>query len=170
MIKKVLLFAAFLSICSLSIDAQRIAVVDINKVLESMPDYRKAQDELDKLAATWRNQIASEYDQIKSMYNKYQAEQVLLSDDVRTQREDEIMNKEKEVRAMQKDKFGPEGDLFRKRQELVNPIQQKVYAAVQEYADDRGYDFIFDLAGTAGILYSKEEYNKTDDVLKRLRN
>ncbi|MEL6989879.1 MAG: OmpH family outer membrane protein [Bacteroidota bacterium] len=170
MIKKIFLFAAFFSVAAFTMNAQRIAVVDINKVLESMDDYRKAQDELDKLAATWRTQIAQEYDKIKSMYNKYQAEQVLLSDEVRTQREDEIMNKEKEVRELQKDKFGPEGALFRKRQELVNPIQQKVYAAVEEYANDRGYDFIFDLAGSAGILFSKEEYNKTDDVLKRLRN
>lgn len=170
MLKKVILFSALFSIFAVSANAQRIAVVDINKILESLPSYTKAQKELDESAARWRTEIASEYDKIKSMYNKYQAEQVLLSDDVRTQREEEIMKKEEEVRAMQKDKFGPEGDLFRKRTELVNPIQQKVYAAIEEYADDRGYDFVFDLAGSAGIIFSKEEYNKTEDVLKRLKN
>ena len=98
------------------------------------------------------------------MYNKYQAEQVLLSDEVRKQREEEIMVAEGAVREMQKKRFGPEGDLFNKRQELVSPIQDKVYSAIEDFASDRGYDLIFDKGGATGLLFVTDEYDKTADV------
>jgi outer membrane protein len=150
--------------------AQRIAIVDITKVLEEMPDYRTAQTELDNIAAQWRQEISIEYDQIKAMYNKYQAEQVLLSEDARKAKEDEIMEREKLVRELQRDKFGPEGALFRKRQDLVQPIQERVYAAIKTYAEDRGFDFIFDKGGTGGLIFSNAEYDKTDDIVRVLSN
>jgi outer membrane protein len=166
---KNLLFALVLSVGTLfTAQAQRIAVVDINEVLENLDDYQSAQQQLDKIAAEWRQDIAQEYDKIKSMYNKYQAEQVLLSDDAKTQKEEEIMTKEAEVRQLQKDRFGPEGSLFQRRQELVQPIQERVYSAIEDYAGDRGYDFIFDKGGAAGLLFSNPEYEKTEDILKRL--
>lgn len=164
----VLLIFAFGSVTQLS--AQRIAIVDITKVLEELPDYKTAQTDLDNLAATWRQEIALEYDQIKAMYNKYQAEQVLLTEDARKSKEDEIMEREKAVRELQRDKFGPEGQLFRKRQDLVQPIQERVYAAIQNYAEDRGFDFIFDKGGTGGLIFSNAEYDKTDDVVRLLSN
>lgn len=148
--------------------AQRIAIVDITRVLEEMPDYRTAQTELDKIAAQWRQEIALEYDQIKAMYNKYQAEQVLLSEEARKQKENEIMEREKLVRDLQRDKFGPEGALFRKRQDLVQPIQERVYAAIQTYAEDRGFDFIFDKGGSGGLIFSNSEFDKTDDIIRVL--
>ncbi len=149
-----------------SLKAQRIAIVDITKVLQEMPDYQAAQTELDNTAAQWRQEIALEYDQIKAMYNKYQAEQVLLSEDARKKREDEIMEREKQVRDLQKEKFGPEGALFRKRQDLVQPIQERVYAAIQTYAEDRGFDFIFDKGGSSGLIFSNAEYDKTEDIIR----
>jgi outer membrane protein len=161
-----LLFLSLAAVTQLS--AQRIAIVDITKVLQSMPDYKAAQGELDKIAADWRQEIALEYDQIKAMYNKYQAEQVLLTEDAKKQKEDEIADREKSVRDMQKDKFGPEGALFRKRQDLVQPIQERVYATIQKYAEDRGFDFIFDKGGTSGLIFSNAEYDKTDDIVRLL--
>ena len=149
--------------------AQRFAIVDVTKVLETMTEYQNAQAELDKLAAEWRQDIARQYDDIRALYNRYQAEQVLLSDDARKQREDEIMNKEKAVRDAQKEKFGPEGQLFIRRQALVRPIQDKVYAAIQAYAADRGYDIILDKSSNSGIIFSNPEFDKTEDVLKRIR-
>ena len=164
----------FLTLCIslvgfMSLQAQRIAVVDINAVLEEMDAYKQAQQELDRIAAEWRQQISKEYDEIKSMYNKYQAEQVLLSEEARKSREDEIMQRETQVRELQRDKFGPEGALFRKRQELVQPVQDKVYAAIQGYAGDRGYDFVFDKGSASGIIFSNPEYDKTEDIKRRLR-
>ncbi len=167
--KNILLTLALAAVTALSVNAQRIAVVDINAVLESQESYQKAQNDLDKISAEWRQDIAQEYDQIKSLYNKYQAEQVLLSDEVRASREEEIVNKEKEVRELQKRRFGPEGDLFRKREELVSPIQDAVFAAIEDFSADRGYDLIFDKSGATGLLFASEEYDKTADIIKRLR-
>lgn len=149
-----------------SLRAQRVAIVDITRVLEEMPDYRNAQTELDNIAAQWRQEIALEYDQIKAMYNKYQAEQVLLTEEARKKKEDEIMEREKAVRDLQKEKFGPEGALFRKRQDLVQPIQERVYAAIKTYAEDRGFDFIFDKGGSSGLIFSNAEFDKTDDIIR----
>jgi outer membrane protein len=169
MMKTLVLVMTFATLCSFQVTAQKIAVVDITVVLESIPDYQAAQDALDKQAAKWRQEIAEEYDRIKGMYNKYQAEQVLLSDDARRQREDEIMNRETQVRDLQRRKFGPEGELFQKRQELVQPIQEKVYRSIERFALDRGYDFIFDKSGSAGLIFSNSSFDVTEDVIKRVR-
>ncbi len=169
--KQKLFILAFLMFGMLSMtNAQRLAIVDVNALLQEMDDYKVAQGELDKVASKWRQEISIEMDKVKSMYNKYQAEQVLLSDEVRAQREEEIVNTEKKVMDMQKLRFGPEGDLFKRRQELVKPVQNKVMAAIEAYADDRGYDLIIDKGGSAGILFLNEGYDKTDDIRKRLRN
>ena len=144
MMKKFFLSAAtmlFLTL-SMSANAQKIAVIDVNQVLASLPDYKKAQEDLDKIAQKWRGEIAQQQDAIKGMYNRYQAEQVLLSDDQRKKREEEIMAKEKDAREAQRVKFGAEGELFRKRQELVKPIQDKVYTAIEKFANEKGYDLI----------------------------
>ena len=170
MIKKILLLSfLFTSLGFVStVSAQRIAHVDINKILESDPAYNQAQDELDKLASRWRRQIAEEYDKIKGMYNRYQAEQVLMSEETRRQKQEEIETKEREVRELQKNKFGPDGELFKKRQELVRPIQDKVYKAIEEYASDKGFDYVFDKGSNAGMIFASERYEKTDDILKAL--
>ena len=165
-LKFLLLLISFATITT--IQAQRIAIVDITKVLEQLPDYKEAQSQLDGIDAQWRQEISIEYDQIKAMYNKYQAEQVLLSEDARKQKEDEIMEREKQARELQREKFGPEGALFRKRQDLVQPIQERVYAAIKTYAEDRGFDFIFDKGGSGGLIFSNAEYDKTDDIVRAL--
>lgn len=161
------LFGA-LFLMSVAATAQKIAYVDVNKILESIEEYQQAQTELDRQANQWRQEIAQEYDVIKGMYNRYQAEQVLLSEDARTQREEEIMAKEKQVRDLQRERFGPEGELFKRRQDLVRPIQDRVYAAIEAYANERGYDFIFDRSSQSGIIFSNPQYDKTDDILNRL--
>lgn len=167
--KRVLSIVAIALFFVVTAQAQRIAYVDVNKILESIEDYQAAQNQLDQVASKWRQDIAQEYDKIKGLYNRYQAEQVLLSDEARKQREEEIMNKEKEVRDLQKEKFGPEGELFKMRQDLVRPIQDKIYAAIEEYAQERGFDFIFDKSGNAGIIFSNPSYDKTEDILKKLK-
>ena len=144
MIKKVFSTALFAQALTTLATAQRIAYVDVTAILESLPDYQKAQEQLDKVATQWRQEIAQEQDKVKGMYSKYQAEQVLLSEEMKKTREEEILAKEKEVREMQRQKFGPEGSLFKKREELVKPIQDKVYSAIQKFAEDKGFDYDFD--------------------------
>ncbi len=168
-IKKLLLSFVTALMIAFTVNAQRIATVDINKILESLEEYQTAQKKLDDVAAKWQREINEEYDKIKGMYSRYQAESVLMSEEVRRQKEEEIMNKEKEVRELQKTKFGPEGALFKKRQELVRPIQDTVYDAIEDFANTKGFDFIFDKGGSAGIIFSNSRFDKTDDILKAIK-
>jgi len=164
-----LLMAAALFVLPSQGISQRIAIIDVEQIMNTIPEYQAAQQELDQMASRWRQEINQQYDDIKSMYNKYQAEQVLMSDEARVQREEEIMAKEKAVRDLQKARFGPDGALFQQRQALVQPIQDKVYAAIEEYANDRGFDLIIDKSSTAGIIFTKDAFDKTEDIIKKLQ-
>lgn len=166
--KKIFTICSLVLFLGFTTQAQKIALVDVNELLEQLPDYQNAQREIDKVSAAWRQEISQEMDEIKSMYNKYQAEQVLLSDEIKKEREDEIMTKESAVREMQKRRFGPEGDLFRKRQEVIAPVQDKVFAAIEDFASDRGYDIILDKGGSAGILFANDDFDKTEEIKRRL--
>ena len=163
-----LALATLLSVQTAS--AQRIAVVDLQAVLEGLELYQESQSELDRVAEAWRQEIAQEYDKIKGMYNRYQAEQVLLSDDARREREEAIVEAETKVREMQKNRFGPEGELFTRRAELVQPIQDKVYEAMNKYAEQKGYDLIFDKGSSAGLLFNKASFDKTDELKAAVGN
>ena len=165
MMKRIFLSAAAALVLTFCANAQKIAIVDINQVLASLTDYKKAQDDLDKIAQKWRGEIAQQQDVIKGLYSKYQAEQVLLNESQRKQREEEIMNKEKEVREAQRVKFGSEGELFKRRQELVKPIQDKVYSAIERFATEKGYDLILDKSSSAGLIFANPTYDKTSQVV-----
>lgn len=164
MIKKIASIVVLVSGLFTLAQAQRIAYVDVTAVLESMPEYQKAQEQLDKAATAWRQEIAQEQDKVKGLYSKFQAEQVLLSEEMKKTREEEIMAKEKEVRELQRLKFGPEGALFKKREELVKPIQDKVYATIERFAQDKGFEFIFDKGSPSGMLYADKKNDKTEDI------
>jgi outer membrane protein len=167
---KQLIFSIVFAAASFMSNAQKIAIIDINKVLESVTEYKTANEELDKTAQKWRQEIAIQNDKLKGLFNKYQAEQVLLTEDQKKIKEEEIMAKEKEIRDMQREKFGPEGALFKKRQELVKPVQDKVYGAVQRYADSRGYDIVIDKGGSAGLIYNNPTFDKTEELMKEMKN
>jgi outer membrane protein len=149
-----------------AINAQKVAYVDMEKIMESVPEYAKAQKELEEIAERWRQEISKEYDKIDQMYRDYQAREVLMSDDTRKQKQDEIVAKEKEVRELQKKRFGPEGELFTKRQSLVKPIQEKVYTAIEKFSLDRGYDIIFSAPDGSTIIYAKEDKPVPTGTLK----
>jgi len=169
MLKRMIFAIAILMMGSISMEAQRVASVDINKILDAQSDYLSAQNQLDELAARWRREVEVEQDKIKGLYSRYQAEQVLMSEDTRKQKEDEIVAAEKTLREMQRKRFGQDGDLFKKRQSLVQPIQERVYNAIEEYANAKGFDFIFDRAGSSGIIFSNDQYDKTDDIIAKLK-
>lgn len=153
---------------SLNAKAQKFCYVSSEYILSNIPDYKTAQTQLDQLSAQWQKEIDNKYSEIDRLYKAYQAEQILLSDEMKKRREDEIINKEKEAKDYQKQKFGYEGDLFKKRQELVKPIQDKVYAAIKKYAEDNTYSVIFDKSGELVMLYSAPKIDKSDDILKAL--
>jgi len=152
-----------------TVDAQRIAYVDMNTILERIPEYKAAQAELDATAERWKQEIAIEYGKIETMYRKYQAQEVLMSETTRAQREQEIVDKEAQVRELQKQKFGPQGELFSKRQELVKPTQDRVYGVIQKFAADRGLDFIFDKGTMPSMIFAAPKMDKTEEVIEKLK-
>lgn len=163
---------AILLLTSATLQAQysKVAYVDMEKVLESVDEYQTAQKQLEQQSERWRQEIAKEYEQIEQMYREYQTREPLLSDEMRKAKQDEIVAKEKAVRALQTERFGPEGLLFKKRQSLVKPIQEKVYAAVQKLANERKFDFVFTAPDGATLIYADEDKDLTADVIRRLSN
>lgn len=163
------IIAVFILLTTVSFGySQKVAYVDTEYILENIPDYKSAQEELDKLSIDWQKQLERRYSEIDKMYKNYQAEQILLTEEMKNKREEEIIKKEKEAKEYQKEKFGVDGDLFKKRQELVKPIQDKVYKAIREVANATSIDVIFDKASALTMLYTNPRYNKSDAVLKKL--
>ena len=149
-------------------DAQRYAIVDTKYILDKMPDYKTAQKQLDQISAQWQKEIDDKQAILDKMYKDFEGEQVMLSDDLKKKREDELFNHEKEVRDLQRKRFGFEGDLFKKRQELIKPVQDKVYNAIQKIAVGRMYDFILDKSEGITVIFADPKLDKSDDVLKEL--
>jgi outer membrane protein len=166
--KKIFLFTVCTLMLGMFASAQRYAVIDTKYILDKMPEYRTAQKQLDDAAANWQKEIDQAQQDLDRMYKDFEAEQVMLSDDLRKKREDQIFMKEKAVRDQQRKRFGFEGDLFKKRQELIKPIQDKVYNAVQKLAVQRGYDFILDKSEGITVIFADPKLEKSDDVLREL--
>jgi outer membrane protein len=133
-----------------------------------MPDYKAAQKQLDQISAQWQKEIDDKQVILDKMYKDFEGEQVMLTDDLKKKREDELFNREKEVRDLQRKRFGFEGDLFKRRQELIKPVQDKVYNAIQKIAVNRMYDFILDKSEGITVIFADPKLDKSDDVLKEL--
>jgi outer membrane protein len=165
--KKGLLLACLLGFGILGF-SQKYAIIDTRYILDKMPDYATAQKQLDNIAIDWQKEIDGKQAELDKMYKDFEAEQVMLSDDLKKKREDQLFLKEKELRDLQRKRFGFEGDLFKKRQELIKPVQDKVYNAVQKMAVQRGYDFVLDKSEGITIIFADPKLDKSEDVLKDL--
>ncbi len=148
--------------------AQRYCVIDSKYILDNLPEYKQAQTKLDEASAQWQKEIDNKLQEVDRMYKTYQAEQVMLSDEMKKKREDDIIKKEKEAKDLQKKRFGFEGDMFKKRQELVKPVQDRVYNAVQKMATSKSFDIIYDKSADLSVFYNDPKLDKSDDVLRDL--
>jgi len=148
--------------------AQKYAFVDTEYILNNIPAYLAAQDQLEQYSKEWEQEIKTMYEEVDRLYKKYQSEQVLLTEEMKRAREDEIINKEREVKELQNKYFGPEGELFKKRQELIKPIQDEIYNAVKGIAVEGGYAVIFDTSSDVSMLYTDPKYDRSDEVLEKL--
>lgn len=166
--KKLIVLLICLSSLSIIVPAQKIGYVDTDYILKNIPAYQAAQAQLDKISADWQKEIENIYAQVDKMYRDFQAEKVLLTEEMKVKRENEIVAKEKEAKELQKKYFGKDGELFKKRQELIKPIQDEVFNAIKEIAIQGNYSIIFDTAGNANILYTDPKIDKSDEVLKKL--
>lgn len=152
----------------LTLKAQRYCVIDSRYILEKIPEYQQAQQKLDSVSAQWQKEIDNRFKAVDKMYKDFQSEQVVLTDDLKKKRQAEIDEQEKQARDLQQQRFGYEGDLFKRRQELIKPIQDRVYNAVQKMSAERLYDFVLDKAGGISVFYADPKLDKSDEVLKIL--
>ncbi len=145
---------------------QKYAYVDTRYILSNVPEYEEAQKKIDDLAISWQKEIEEKFAEIDALYKRYQNEAPLLTQDMKNRRENEIVQKEKEAKELQKKRFGNDGDLFKKREELIRPIQDKIYNAIEKKAKQRTYVFVFDRSDNANLLYADPKSDISNDVLK----
>jgi outer membrane protein len=163
--KRILLVLSFFLVAN-STWAQKFAYVDSQFILEHIPEYKQAQQQLDDLSYDWQEDIEKAYQEIDQLYRAYQTDKVLLTDKMRQTREDEIIQKEKDAKELQQQRFGTEGDLFKKQEELIRPIQ--IYNAIQEFAKEGRYGVIFDKSSDLLMLYADENLDKSEKILDKL--
>lgn len=170
MVKRTLIFCLVVvsSMLGFSQQAAKFGYVDTDYILGQIPEYKAAQNELDKTSIQWQKDMEAKFAEIDKLYKAYQADAILLTDDMKKKRENEIINKETEAKELQKTRFGVDGELFKKRQELVKPIQDKVYNAIKIMAEKKALGFILDKSGQVSILYANSKYDISDDVLTYL--
>ncbi|HOZ86716.1 MAG TPA: OmpH family outer membrane protein [Bacteroidia bacterium] len=145
--------------------AAKFGYVDTDYILGQIPEFKAAQSELDKTSVQWQKEMEAKFADIDKLYKAYQADAILLTDDMKKKRENEIINRETEAKELQKQRFGVDGELFKKRQELVKPIQDKVYNAIKVVAEKKAMGFILDKSGQVSILYANSKYDISEDVL-----
>jgi outer membrane protein len=148
--------------------AQRYAIIDTKYILSKIPEYKDADVKLKQIGEQWQKEIDDKQAQLDKMYKNYEAEQFMLTDELKKKREDELFVREKEVRDLQKKRFGYEGDLFKERQKLVKPVQDKVYNAVQKMAIAKSYDFVLDKSEGITIIFADPKMDKSEDVLREM--
>ena len=166
--RKIILVGIFALLCSSAAFAQKYAYVDTDFILSKLPSYVGAQEQLDKLSQKFQKELETLHNELDQIYKDYQGEVVLLSQDMKRKREEQIVAKEKEYKRLQRQYFGPEGDLAKKKEALVKPIQDDVFNAIQTIAEQGAYSIIFDKAGSMTMIYTNPKYDLSDQVLQKL--
>jgi outer membrane protein len=166
--KRISIITVLLILTSALAVAQKYAFVDSDYIRKNIPAFTTAQEQLDKLSQQWEKEVADGYAVVEQMYKSYQSEAVLLSQDMKVKREEAIIGKEKEIKDLQNKYFGMEGDLFKKREELVKPIQDEILKAIKDIAVEGAYAVIFDTAAGGNILFANPKFDISDQVLEKL--
>tara|TARA_Y100000385_G_C12697962_1_gene469278 strand:- start:58 stop:567 length:510 start_codon:yes stop_codon:yes gene_type:complete len=164
--KKIFLLLLLATLFSFNSQAQKFAYVDTDYILNKIPEFKQAEDKLDNLSNDWQKEIELKYSDVEKMYRAYQQEQVLLTDELKNKREEAIIKKENDAKNLQQKYFGPEGMLHSKRQELISPIQDKIYNAIQQLANTNKYQAIFDSSSDLIMLYKNKNLDKSEKVLQ----
>lgn len=166
--KKLLIILTVALLLPVAASAQKYACVNTEYILSNIPDYARAQSQLNKQSETWQKELEAKFQEIDRLYKTFQQEAYLLPENLKHKRQEEIAAKEREARELQTKYFGPGGDLDKKRQELMKPIQDRVYNAIERIANEKSYAFILDKAGSATLLYVNAKYDVSDQVLDLL--
>lgn len=166
--KRIIVIFTIVMAFALSGYSQKYAYVDTEYILENIPAYKAAQEQLDQLSGQYQKELESMQAELEKMYNSFRSEAVLLSEDLKRKREDVIVSKEKDYRNLQQKYFGREGELFKKRQGLVKPIQDDIYNTLKALAVEGNYSVIFDKAGSLSMIYTDPKFNLSDQVLEKM--
>ena len=166
---KKIFITLFIALCGVAgASAQKFAMIDMEYILKNIPSYEMANEQLNQVSQRWEKEVNELSKEAETMYKNYQSEMVFLSDDQKKQREEEIVAKEKEVTDTRYKYFGPEGELYKKRQSLMKPIQEDVYNAVKAVAEEKGYQTIFDRASSQSIVFASPRIDVSNEVLAKL--
>lgn len=165
--KKILLMS-LMCLAALSMSAQKFALVDMEYILKNIPAYERANEQLTQVSKKWQAEVEALNTEASTMYKNYQNEVVFLSQEQKKARQEEIMKKEKSASELKRKYFGPEGELFKKRQSLMTPIQDEIYNAVKEIAELRGYSLVVDRASNSGIIFGSPKIDISNEVLQKL--
>lgn len=168
-LKRIILASFFLLGVIGSSFAQKYAFVDTKYILDNMPSYTEAQKSLDDIAEKWQKEIETKLEEIVEKNKKLQQELILLPADEKIKKQAEIKELEEAVKELQKKRFGVNGDLLKKRKELIEPIQDEIYKAIKDLAKEKGYDFIMDKATNSNLLFTNPKYDKSDELLKKIK-
>ena len=166
--KKFLLLALFAIISAVSVYAQKFALMDMEYVLKNIPAYERANEQLTQQSKRWQSEIDDITTEAQNLYKKYQSESIFLSDEQRTKREQEILAKEKLASELKRKYFGPDGELYKKRESLMAPIQDEIYNAVKEICESKGYSAVVDRASAVSIIYASPKIDISNEVLAKL--
>ncbi len=164
---KKLLFTLFVLVAAQA-SAQKFALVDMEYILKNIPSYERANEQLNQVSKKWQAEVDALTSEAQTLYKNYQSEAVFLSEEQKTQREEAIVAKEKEAAELKKKYFGPEGELYKKRESLMAPIQEEIYNAVKDISDQKGYSLILDRASDAGIIFASPKIDISNEVLTKL--
>ena len=162
--KKILVSAVIAMVCSLGAFAQKYALIDMEYVLKNIPQYEMANEQLNQVSLRWQKEVEAKTKEAETLYKNYQSDMVFLTDE----QKEEIVAKEKEAAELQSKYFGPQGELYKKRQSLIEPIQADIYEAVKKVSEERGYQVIFDRASSAGIIFALPKIDVSNEVLSKL--
>lgn len=157
-----------MAVAAITAHAQKYALVDMEYILKNVPAYERANEQLNQVSKKWQAEVEALTIEASTMYKNYQNEVVFLSQEQKKAKQEEIMNKEKEASDLKKKYFGPEGELFKKREALMTPIQEEIYNAVKEVSDLRGYSLVLDRASNSGIIFGSPKIDISNEILKKL--
>jgi outer membrane protein len=164
--KKIALLLVISFLMAISTKAQKFAYVDTDYILNKIPEFKQAQDKLDDFSANWQKEIEDRKADVEQMYRPYQQESILLTDEMKVKREEAIIAKENDAKKLVQKYFGPKGELYIKRQELIRPIQDKIHNAIQQLAANNKYQIVFDSSSDLIMLHKSNNLDKSDKVLK----
>ncbi len=166
--KKVVLTLAALILISSATFAQKFAMVDMEYIFKNIPAYETANEQLNIISKRWQGEVEKLMQEVQAMYKNYQTELVFLSDEMKVKREEEIIAQEKSAQALKRNYFGPEGELFKKRQSLMKPIQDEIYNAIQEITREKDLSLVFDKSSAMSVIFSSPKLDISDLVLQKL--